>query len=65
MLPRSEEWYIAMLGMIKSGVIAMPTPNLVTGHDIDYRINTAGAVAAVTDMEGAARSKRRATRSRG
>ncbi len=53
MLPRSEEWYIAMLGMIKSGVIAMPTPNLVTGHDIDYRINTAGAVAAVTDMEGA------------
>ncbi len=55
MLPRSEEWYIAMLGMIKSGVIAMPTPNLVTGHDIDYRINTAGAVAAVTDMEGAAK----------
>ncbi len=55
MLPRSEEWYIAMLGMIKSGVIAMPTPNLVTGHDIDYRINTAGAVAAVTDLEGAAK----------
>src|SRR3990172_2778785 len=46
MLPRSEEWYIAMLGMIKSGVAAMPTPNLVTGHDIDYRINSAGAVMA-------------------
>ncbi len=52
MLPRSEEWYIAMLGMIKSGVIAMPTPNLVTGHDIDYRINSAGAVLAVTNAEG-------------
>ncbi|PKL37457.1 MAG: acyl-CoA synthetase [Spirochaetae bacterium HGW-Spirochaetae-1] len=55
MLPRSEEWYIAILGMIKSGIIAMPTPNLVTGHDIDYRINSAGAVMAVTDVEGAAK----------
>ena len=55
MLPRSEEWYIAMLGMIKSGVAAMPTPNLVTGHDIDYRINSAGAVMALTDAEGAAK----------
>ncbi|MCU0846995.1 MAG: AMP-binding protein [Spirochaetes bacterium] len=53
MLPRSEQWYIAMLGMIKAGVVAMPTPNLVTGHDIDYRINSAGAVMAVTDAEGA------------
>lgn len=55
MLPRSEEWYIAMLGMIKAGVVAMPTPNLVTGHDIDYRINSAGAVMAVTDADGAAK----------
>ncbi len=55
MLPRSEEWYIAMLGMIKAGVVAMPTPNLVTGHDIDYRINSAGAVMALTNEEGAAK----------
>lgn len=53
MLPRSEEWYIAILGMIKAGIVAMPTPNLVTGHDIDYRINSAGAVMAITDAEGA------------
>lgn len=52
MLPRGEEWYIAMLGMIKAGVVAMPTPSLVTGHDIDYRINSADAVAALTDGEG-------------
>jgi acetyl-CoA synthetase len=39
--------------MIKAGVVAMPTPNLVTGHDIDYRINSADAVMAVTDAEGA------------
>ncbi|MBN1534804.1 MAG: AMP-binding protein, partial [Spirochaetes bacterium] len=55
MLSRSEEWYIAMLGLIKTGVIAMPTPSLVTGHDIDYRINSAGAVMALTDTEGAAK----------
>ncbi len=53
MLPRSEEWYIAILGMIKAGIVAMPTPNLVTGHDIDYRINSAGAIMAITDAEGA------------
>jgi acyl-coenzyme A synthetase/AMP-(fatty) acid ligase len=55
MLPRSEEWYIAILGMIRAGIVAMPTPNLVTGHDIDYRINSADAVMAVTDAEGAAK----------
>lgn len=53
MLPRCEEWYIAMLGMIKAGVVAMPTPNLATGHDIDYRINSAEAVIALTDAPGA------------
>ncbi|MBN1654792.1 MAG: AMP-binding protein [Deltaproteobacteria bacterium] len=53
MLPRSIEWYVAMLAMIKSGVVAMPTPNLVTGHDIEYRINSAEAVMAITDKPGA------------
>jgi acyl-coenzyme A synthetase/AMP-(fatty) acid ligase len=55
MLPRSIEWYVAVLGMIKAGVVAMPTPNLVTGHDIEYRINSAEAVMAITDKEGAAK----------
>jgi acetyl-CoA synthetase len=53
MLPRSIEWYVAMLGMIKAGIVAMPTPNLVTGHDIEYRINSAEAVMAITNKEGA------------
>lgn len=53
MLPRSVEWYIAALGMIKAGVVMMPTPTLAAGHDIDYRINRAGAIMAVTDEEGA------------
>ncbi|OPL16844.1 MAG: acyl-CoA synthetase [delta proteobacterium MLS_D] len=53
MLPRSEEWYIAVLGMIRAGVVAMPTPNMVTGHDIEYRFSRTEAVMAVTDAEGA------------
>lgn len=52
MLPRCPQWYIAALGMIKAGVIMMPTPTLSTGHDIDYRINRAEAIMAVTDGSG-------------
>ena len=53
MLPRSIEWYVAILGIMKAGIVAMPTPNLVTGHDIEYRINSAEAVMAITNKEGA------------
>jgi len=53
MLPRSEEWYIAMLGLCKIGAVAMPTPTLSTAHDIEYRINRAEAVMCITDREGA------------
>ncbi len=52
MLPRIPEWYVCMLGMLRAGVIAMPTPTLSTGHDIDYRINKADAVMAITDAAG-------------
>lgn len=53
MLPRSEEWYVAVLGMIRAGVVFMPTPNMVTGHDIEYRFGRTEAVMALTDAEGA------------
>ena len=53
MLPRCEEWYIAVLGMIRAGVVFMPTPNMVTGHDIEYRFSRTDAVMAITDAEGA------------
>jgi acetyl-CoA synthetase len=55
MLPRIPEWYVAALGAIRIGAIPMPGTNLLTAKDIAYRIERAGAVAAITDSDGAAR----------
>ena len=53
MLPRVPEWYTAMLGMMKLGVVPMPATTLCTAKDIEYRINQAEAVAVITDLENA------------
>ena len=53
MLPRIPQWYVAMLGMMKLGVVPMPATTLCTPKDIEYRINQAEAVAAITDLENA------------
>jgi len=53
MLPRSEEWYIAILGMIKLGIVAIPTTMLAKGHDIEYRVKRSESIAVITNMKGA------------
>ena len=53
MVPRIPEWYVAVLGMIKLGVVPMPATTLCTPHDIEYRINRAEASVAITDLENA------------
>jgi acetyl-CoA synthetase len=55
MLPRVPAWYFAMLGAIRIGAVPMPGPNLLTSHDIAYRIRRGEAVAAITDAQGAAK----------
>jgi acyl-coenzyme A synthetase/AMP-(fatty) acid ligase len=55
MLPRVPEWYVAVLGAIRIGAVPMPGPNLLTGRDIEYRVTSAEAVAAITNSEGAAK----------
>jgi len=55
MLPRIPDWYDVMLGCIKLGAIPMPGTTLLTGRDIAYRLDRAGATVAVTDPEGAAK----------
>jgi acetyl-CoA synthetase len=55
MLPCCEEWYVAMIGIMKLGAVAMPTPNIVTSHDLEFRLNGAEAVACITDDEGASK----------
>jgi acyl-coenzyme A synthetase/AMP-(fatty) acid ligase len=52
MLPRIPEWHVAVLGCMKLGAVPMPGTSLLTGRDIAYRIDRAGAVAAITDGEG-------------
>jgi acetyl-CoA synthetase len=44
------EWYIALIGMFKIGVIPMPGTVLLTAKDIEYRINRAGACMVLTDL---------------
>ena len=44
------EWYIALIGMFKLGVIPMPGTVLLTANDVEYRINRAEACMVVTDM---------------
>ena len=51
MLPRIPEWYVVMLGLMKLGALPMPGTTLLTPKDIEYRINTAEAVMAITDDE--------------
>ncbi len=51
MLPRIPEFYFAMLGLIKAGVIGIPTPTLSVAKDLEYRMNQAKAVAVITGNE--------------
>ena len=47
------EWYIALIGMFKIGVVPMPGTVLLTAKDIEYRINRANACMVITDMDHA------------
>jgi acyl-coenzyme A synthetase/AMP-(fatty) acid ligase len=53
MLPWMPQWYIAMIGMIKLGVIPIPSTTLLTHRDIRYRVNESEAVGIVTDIQDA------------
>jgi acetyl-CoA synthetase/medium-chain acyl-CoA synthetase len=50
---RVPEWWIAMLGLIRLGVVPIPGTPLLTTHDIKYRIQTSEAAAILTDAAGA------------
>ncbi|MEA3458957.1 MAG: AMP-binding protein [Candidatus Thermoplasmatota archaeon] len=52
------EWYEAIIGMFKLGVIPMPGTVLLTSKDIEYRVNRAEACMIITDMDHADRVER-------
>jgi len=45
------EWYVALIGMFKLGVVPMPGTVLLTSKDIEYRINRAEACMVITDKD--------------
>lgn len=49
------QWYVAMIGMFKAGVVPMPGTVLLTAKDIDYRVNRAEASLVITDLAHQAR----------
>ena len=51
MLPRIPAWQIAVVGCLKMGVVPIPCVTMLTAGDVDYRINHADAVGAVTTAE--------------
>ena len=55
MLPRIPEWYAAVLGAARMGAVPMPAPNMLTPNDIRYRIESSGAVVAITNAEAVAK----------
>ena len=46
-----SEWYVALIGMFKLGVVPMPGTVLLTSKDIEYRINRAEACMIITDKD--------------
>ncbi len=51
LLPRIPEWYVAVLGAMKAGVVFMPTPTLSLAKDLEYRVKNSGATFAITNMD--------------
>ncbi|MBN2599000.1 MAG: AMP-binding protein [Candidatus Thermoplasmatota archaeon] len=49
------EWYIALIGMFKLGVVPMPGTVLLTAKDIEYRVNRSEACMIITDLDHADR----------
>ena len=48
-------WHYLMVGMFKCGIIPMPGTNLLTEHDIEYRLQRAEASGAIVAAEHAAK----------
>ena len=55
MLPPIPEWYVAIIGMIKLGVIPMPATTQCTSKDIEYRINQSESIMILTDGSNASK----------
>ncbi|WP_428568802.1 MAG: AMP-binding protein [Solidesulfovibrio sp. DCME] len=48
-LYRRVEWWVTMLALHKLGAVPVPSPNLLTPHDIDFRVNYAGIKGVIAE----------------
>lgn len=55
MLPRVWQWQVAMVGCLKLGAVPIPCIEMLTAKDVAYRVNHAGAIAAVTQQDSTAK----------
>ena len=51
-LKRHYQYWFAMLGLNKLGAIAIPAPNQLLAHDIEYRFNAAGVSTILCTADG-------------
>ena len=51
-LKRHYQFWFAMLGLNKLGAIAIPAPNQLVEHDLEYRFQAAGVSAIVCTADG-------------
>lgn len=52
MLPRVPQWQITMVACLKLGAVAVPCIDMLTRHDLEYRITHSGARGVVTTVAG-------------
>jgi len=50
-LQRRVEFWLAVLALHKIGAVPVPSPHLLTAHDVEYRVNKAGITACVVEED--------------
>src|SRR5271154_2866725 len=53
MLPRLPEWWELALGMLRLGVVVVPSTMLLVSKDIEYRLEASGARAFIGSVDSA------------
>jgi acetyl-CoA synthetase/medium-chain acyl-CoA synthetase len=53
LLPRLPEWWELTLGMLRMGVVVVPSTMLLVSKDIEYRLEASGATAFIGSVDSA------------
>jgi len=50
-LQRRVEFWVTTLALHKLGAVPVPSPHLLTAHDVEFRVNKAGIKACVVEED--------------